>query len=144
MNVKSMTGAKRNMKGIERAVALAEKLQHAFVGTSNRDGTPHIAAAASLTITEDENLAVASWFCPATVANLQENRNVSVVVWNPETDEGVQLVGTVERIEETAILDGYAPDIEKAQPSPQVERRLLVKVEKVIAFSHAPHTDTEV
>jgi len=144
MKVKTMEGAKPNRKGIERAVALAQKLQHAFVGTSNRDGTPHIAAAASLNITEDENLAVASWFCPATVSNLQENRNVSVVVWNPETDEGVQLVGTVKAIEETAIMDGYAPELETAQPSPQVERRLVVKVEKVIAFSHAPHTDAEV
>jgi len=54
------------------------------------------------------------------------------------------MVGRVERIEETAILDGYAPEIETAQPSPQVERRLVVKVEKVIAFSHAPHTDAEI
>ena len=144
MDVKTIAGANPRMEGIERAVALAQKLQHAFVGTSNRDGTPHIAAAASIDITADEHLAVASWFCPATVTNLQENRNVSVVVWNPETDEGIQMVGTVERIEETAILDGYAPEIETAQPSPQVERRLVVKVEKAIAFSHAPHTDTEI
>jgi len=144
MSVKTMTGAKPSSKGIERAVALAETLPHAFVGTSNRDGTPHIAAAASLSITDDENLAVTSWFCPATVTNLQENRNITVVVWDPETDEGIQMVGRVERIEETAILDGYAPEIETAQPSPQVERRLVVKVEKVIAFSHAPHTDAEI
>jgi len=144
MNVKTMAEARPRVKGIERAVALAQRLQHVFVGTADRDGTPHIAAAARLEITGDSNLAVSSWFCPATVSNLQENRKVSVVVWNPETDEGVQVVGAVERIEETAILDGYAPEIETAEPSPQVERRLIVGVEKVIAFSHAAHSDTKV
>jgi hypothetical protein len=144
MNVKTMEGARPRVKGIERAVALAERLQHAFVATSNREGTPHIAAAASLSLAADNSLSVSSWFCPATVSNLQENRKVSVVVWNPETDEGLQAVGTVERIEETSILDGYAPERETAEPPPQVERRLIVDVEKVIAFSHAPHSDTEV
>ena len=144
MKVKTMEGARPRVKGIERAVALAQRLQHAFVATSNREGTPHIAAAASLSLADDNSLSVSSWFCPATVSNLQENRKVSVVVWNPETDEGVQVVGAVERIEETAILDGYAPEIETAEPSPQVERRLVVSVEQVIAFSHAAHSDTEV
>jgi len=132
------------MKGIEKALTLAEELQHVFVGTSDREGTPHIAAAARLDLTDDNNLAVSSWFCPATVSNLQENRKVSVVVWNPATDEGFQILGTVQRIEETAILDGYAPELEAGEPPPQVERRLVVSVEKVTAFSHAPHTDKEI
>ena len=144
MSVKTMAEVRPRVKGIERAVALAKRLQHAFVATANRDGTPHIAAAANLSLTDDNSLSVSSWFCPATVSNLQENRKVSVVVWNPEADEGVQVVGTVERIEEISILDGYAPEIETTAPSPQVERRLIVDVEKVIAFSHAPHSDTEV
>ena len=144
MKVKTMEGARPRVKGIERAVALAQRLQHAFVATSNREGTPHIAAAASLSLADDNSLSVSSWFCPATVSNLQENRKVSVVVWNPETDEGLQAVGTVERIEETAILDGYAPELETGESPPQVERRLVVGVEKIIAFSLAPHTDREI
>jgi len=86
MSAKTLAGAKPGLKGIERAVALAETLPHAFVGTSNRDGTPHIAAAASLSSTDDEKLAVTSWCWPATVTNLQENRNSTVVVWDPETE----------------------------------------------------------
>jgi len=144
MSVKTMAEVRPRVKGIERAVALAQRLQHVFVATANRDGTPHIAAGANLSLTDDNRLSVSSWFCPATVSNLQENRKVSVVVWNPEADEGVQVVGTVERIEEISILDGYAPGIETTELSPQVERRLIVDVEKVIAFSHAPHSDTEV
>jgi len=139
-----MLGARPRSKGIERAVALAQELGHAFVATSNREGAPHLAAAASIEMISDDTLAVASWFCPATVNNLQENRNISIVAWNSESDEGVQVIGTVERIEEAAIMNGYAPEIESSKPSPQVERRLIVRVEKVIAFSHAPHTDLEV
>jgi hypothetical protein len=67
------------MKGIERALTLAEELQHVFVGTSDKDGTPHIAAAARLDLTRDHSLAVSSWFCPSTVSNLEETcrKNVS-------------------------------------------------------------------
>jgi hypothetical protein len=144
MSARNTAGTKTDLTGLERAVALARELQHVFVGTSDRGGIPHIAAAANLEITPDRHLAVASWFCPGTVANVQENRNVSVVVWNPSTDEGLQILGTVERIEESAMMDGYAPELETGHPSPQVERRLVLKVGKVIAFSHAPHTDTEI
>jgi hypothetical protein len=40
-------------------------------------------------------------------------------------------------------MDGYIPEMESIGPSPQVERKLLVKVDKVMAFSHAPHSDLE-
>lgn len=41
------------------------------------------------------------------------------------------------------MLDGVAPEIEAPEPLPQVEHRLLVRVEKVVGFSHAPHSDIE-
>lgn len=126
------------MKGIEKALTLAEELQHVFVGTSDREGTPHIAAAAGLDLTDDANLQVSSWFYPATVSNLQKNRKVSVVVWNPATDEGFQILETVQRIEETAFLDGYAPELEAGEPPPQVERRLVASVEKSLPFLTLP------
>ena len=87
--------------------------------------------------------AVAAWFCPGTVVNLEHNSKISLVVWDAAADTGYQLIGNVEKVDETAMLDGYLPEMESTGPSPQVERQLFVKVDKVIGFSHAPHSDLE-
>ncbi|MFQ5965737.1 MAG: hypothetical protein ACE5KZ_15800 [Candidatus Scalinduaceae bacterium] len=37
------------------------------------------------------------------------------------------------------MMNGYSLKTDKYPPMPQVENKLLVRVNKVIAFSHAPH-----
>ena len=88
-------------------------------------------------------MAVAAWFCPGTVDNLRQNRKISLVVWDAAADIGYQLLGEVEKVEELSVLDGYVPGEEEKPPLPQVERQLLVRLEKIIDFSHAPHSDVE-
>ena len=41
------------------------------------------------------------------------------------------------------MMNGYSPEIDEITVIPQVKNRLLVRVDKVIAFSHAPHSDLE-
>jgi hypothetical protein len=128
---------------IRKAVELGTKLQHVFVGTTNADGLPHLAAASVISLVSEGRVAVESWFCPGTVINLEQNRSISLTVWDHIGDTGYQLFGEVEKIEEKAFMDGYAPEMEHLEPSPQVERRLIVRVEKIVGFSHAPHSDVE-
>ena len=40
-------------------------------------------------------------------------------------------------------MNGYLPETEGSAPTPQIERILEVAVNRVIAFSHAPHGDVE-
>jgi hypothetical protein len=44
---------------------------------------------------------------------------------------------------ELEMMNGYSPALEKRSPIPQVNRRLLVRVEKIIEFKIAPHSDRE-
>ena len=132
-----------NLRVLEMAVALAQKLQHIFVATADEAGLPHIAAAAKLSSLGEGRVAVAAWFCPGTMANLQENKRVSLVIWDSQKDLGYQLLGETEGVEELAMLDGYAPGEEKEPSPPQVERKLIVRVERIIDFRHAPHSDRE-
>ena len=127
-------------ESLNAAVELAEKLEHVFVATADSSGMPHVAAAAKLNQTSKDHVAVTAWFCPGTVANLSENRRISMVVWDAPSDKGYQLLGLVEKIEEIAMMNGYSPEADKYPPMPQVENRLLVRVDKVIVFSHAPHS----
>ena len=130
-------------QAIQWAVSLGQKLQHIFVATSDNRGLPHVAAAGRITSVRDEIVAVSAWFCPSTVQNLQQNRLVSLVIWDSASDKGYQLLGEVEKIEEEAMMNGYAPQLESKGTMSQVERKLIVRVERVIDFSQAPHSDIE-
>ena len=131
------------MKNLDAAIGLAEKLGHVFVATADSAGMPHVAAAAQIKKTSDDQVAVSAWFCPGTVANLSDNRHISLVVWDSPSDRGFRVLGAVENIAEQAMMNGYLPDAELKAPMPQVERELLVRVDKVLAFSHAPHSDLD-
>lgn len=132
-----------NVKAIHKAVELANKLQHVFVATADTSGLPHVAAAGEMALTPEGDVAVGAWFCPGTVENLQHNRHVALVVWDAGKDTGYQLLGEVKEVKELSFLDGYAPERESSTPSPQVERQLIVRVNKTLAFSFAPHSDME-
>jgi hypothetical protein len=132
-----------NQKVLQQAISLAQKVKNIFVVASARSGLPHMAAAGKLTYSADNRVEVAAWFCPGTLANLEENRRVSLVVWDPLRDLGYQLLGEAEKVEELAMMDGYAPGEGNLPPLPQVERQLTVRVDKITDFRHAPHSDRE-
>jgi hypothetical protein len=83
------------------------------------------------------------WFCPATVANLAANRSIGLIVWNQKTDMGYQLLGECEKVEELGIMNGYSPGLEDQKPLPQVERKIIVRINKITDFKLAPHSDLE-
>jgi len=124
----------------EAVKRFAEKIGHAFVATCDANGNPHLAAGRGILATEPNMLAFEAWFCLTTLRNLQENPRVAVVMADPATGNGYQFTGRVEKVEDTAILDGYLPD---AEPSgtPQVQWRLEVRVESVMSFSADAHSD---
>jgi hypothetical protein len=131
-------------EALQEAIDLARKVGHVFVATSDLTGLPHIASASSLALAPDGRVAVAEWFCPGTMRNLGQNRRVAIVVWDAACDVGYQLLGEVEQVNELAMMDGYAPGKENNLPlMPQVERELLTHIDKVLVFSHAPHSDVE-
>lgn len=129
---------------LQAAVDLAKNLMHVFVATTDSEGMPHVAAAAKIVLASENHVAVQEWFCPGTVRNVSENPSVAIVVWDAENDKGYQLLGVTENIKELAVLDGYAPGIDDETQLPQIERQLLIRVNRILEFTHRPHTDVEV
>jgi hypothetical protein len=127
---------------LHKAVELTSKLKHVFIATADTAGLPHVTAAGEMTLTPEGYVAVGAWFCPGTVENLQHNRRVALVVWDESKDTGYQLLGEVKEIKELSFMDGYAPEAESKMP-PQVERQLIVQVNKTLTFTLAPHSDVE-
>ena len=133
-----------NIKILKEAVLLARNIGHILIATADAKGLPHMAAAGRINLTPDEgSVAVEDWFCPGTMANLQANRNTALIIWDQKMDKGYQLLGKTEKVEDTAMMNGYVPNLEDKPPLPQVERRLLIRVNKIMAFRQSPHTDQE-
>ncbi len=86
---------------------------------------------------------VTEWFCPGTMTNLKHNPRVSLVMWDAAKDAGYQLIGEAEAVEDLLMLDGYDPKMKDESRVPQVEWQVVIRVDKVIDFTRAPHTDTE-
>jgi hypothetical protein len=114
-----------------------------FVATADAAGLPHIAASRRITFEPGRRLGISEWFCPGTLENLQVNPRISIVVWDPPRDAGFQILGRFEKVEDLSVMDGLSPEMEEKPPLPHVERKILVQVDEVIHFSHAPHSDVE-
>jgi hypothetical protein len=128
-------------KTLARSIKLAESVRYLLVATVNAQGTPHLATAERITLEDRDRVAVTAWFCPQTAENVQANPAISVAVWDSDRDLGFQLVGEVEKVVDLAMLDGFIP--EETAVSPQIERKLVIRVRHILDFSHAPHSDTE-
>ena len=129
---------------LKKSVELSEKTRHVFIATVDEKGIPHIAASKKLSLAPRDNVVLTEWFCPGTMANLLgKNHNLTIVVWDSRTDTGFQLIGVAERKEDMAYLDGYSPDLKKQNTVPQIQRKVTVRITKIIDFKLSPHTDIE-
>lgn len=124
----------------EEVKRFVETAGHAFVATADATGHPHLAAGREIFIAEPNLLVFQAWCCLTTLRNLKENPRVAVAIADPATGKGFQFTGHVEKTEDTALLNGYTPDVEPPE-MPQVQWRLEIRVESVMAFSADAHSD---
>ncbi len=131
-----------NPKLLKEAEKLAAEVGHVLVATADPSGRTHIAAARTLSITPGNEVVIADWFCPETMQNLCSNHFLTIVTWNPATDYGFQISGELVDLKELGMMNGYLPEMEN-HPIPQIERQMVVRVEKIIDFKIQPHSDVE-
>jgi predicted pyridoxine 5'-phosphate oxidase superfamily flavin-nucleotide-binding protein len=113
-----------------------------LVATSDRTGRPHLAAAKGLLLLGEDLIAFENWFCFQTLSNLAENPRISISVMEPASEQGFQIIGTVERSIPTAMLNGFtSQEAERKTPFPQTEYRFQVRIESVLELSTGPHSD---
>jgi predicted pyridoxine 5'-phosphate oxidase superfamily flavin-nucleotide-binding protein len=132
-----------NAEVLGKVLELAEKVSYLSVASVDRDGMPHMASTDGFTLASEDRVILTEWFCATTVSNLQQNPRLAILIWDQVRDVGYQLLGKVERIRDLSILDGFVPEA-ATTPFPQVEREVVVHVEQVLRFSHAPHRDEPV
>lgn len=119
---------------------LIENAAYFFVATADSSGQPHLAIGEQVTISENSLLIFENWFCPATLQNIVCNTHVSVVAVEKESGKGYQMIGSVIRNDNAAILDGYDPTVNLPE-TPQVLTRITVKVDQLLEFTRGIHSD---
>ena len=127
---------------LERAVSMSQASGRIYMATADHGGLPHIAAAGPLTLLSDQKRVVfEAWSCPRTVANLGVNHWMALVVLPPGKDIGYELLGWLEESEDVLLMSGFDPQREAQRPIPQAKKRLIMRVDKIIGFQPAAHTD---
>jgi predicted pyridoxine 5'-phosphate oxidase superfamily flavin-nucleotide-binding protein len=130
------------MKIPEPVKRLISRNQVILVATSDRKGVPHLAAAKGLFLLDEDRLAFENWFCFQTLRNITENPRIAVSLMEPGKDRGFQIVGAVEQMVPTAMLDGFtSEEAERGSPIPQTEYQFRIIIEKILELSTGPHSD---
>ena len=124
----------------EKLKKFIEETDLAFVASADQRARPHLAAGRGLKVPDPEHVVFEAWFCRKTLENVAEVPRITMVVIDAATGGGYQLVGTVEKVIPIGILNGFAPEAE-APGTPQVESRMVVRVEEIMEFSTGAHTD---
>ena len=124
-------------KKLERAIRLGKKIEHFFIALVDGKGIPYVNSARRIEPVAERQFAIEEWICPRTVTNLSENPKLAVVIWDPAADDGYEIIGEVLMFEGREFLNGFAPEAEENAHMPQVKRRLIIRAERITAFSHA-------
>ncbi len=124
----------------EKMKRFIEKINQAFVASSDISGHPHLAAVKGLQVPDPRHVVFTAWCCPRTLENLAGNPSIAVAVMDPATGAGYQFIGHVEKTSDIGILDGYDPRAELPE-MPQVQYQLVVSVREAMEFTHGVHTD---
>ena len=130
-----------NNRKLERAIALGKRVEHFFVALVGSGGFPYVNSAHQIEQVAENQFTIEEWICPLTAQHLRENPKIAVLIWDPETDDGYEILGEVLMFEGQAFLNGFAPEVEVNAYLPQVKRRLIIRAEKITAFSHALRCD---
>ena len=117
-----------------------EGIPQAVVATADVSGNPHLALGAGIKALDGQHLMIENWYCQTTLRNLDQNPRISIGVMAQDPDIGYQFIGNMVHGYDIAILNGYVPEAEQ-QGGPQTLTRIVVKVEKILAFCSGIHTD---
>ena len=111
----------------EEAKKIIARVMPAFVATASKTGKPNVSPKGSFQVLDDEHVVFAEIASPQTIANIRENPQVSILVFDPDTFGGCRISGKAQIIESGELLDSF-----KAQFAPMkmdVHSVVKVKVE---------------
>jgi len=105
----------------------------ALVATASKDGKPNVSLKGSFRVLDDEHVIFADIASPRTMANLRENPQLSVMVFDPATRKGCRVWGkAVEILDSGNLFDTISAEFAKMKM--EVKHLVKVAVDEVVTF----------
>ena len=105
----------------------------ALVATASKDGKPNVSLKGSFRVLDDEHVIFADIASPRTMANLRENPQLSVMVFDPSTCKGCRVWGkAVEILDSGSLFDTISAEF--AAKGMKVNHIVKVAVDEVTTF----------
>jgi len=114
----------------EEAKKMIAELTPAFVATASKAGKPNVSPKGSFRVVDDEHVAFAVIMSPTTLANIKENPQAEVLIFDPAKWGGCRVRGKAEILESGDLVESF-----KAQFAPmkmEVQCAIKIAVEETI------------
>ena len=103
-----------------------------FIATADKAGRPNVSPKGSFQVLDDEHVIFADVMSPRTIANLQENPQVSAIVFDPATNHGCRVWGDAEILDSGEVFDRVNHQLAEMQM--QAKHVVIVSVEAFATF----------
>jgi len=101
--------------------------QLTFVATADKAGLTNVGPKGSTIVVDDDTLAYAESAANKTLRNLEQNPNISVLVFDLEKREGYQFKGTTELIKEGPLFDTISErQSKRSRPLPKAVAKISI------------------
>jgi predicted pyridoxine 5'-phosphate oxidase superfamily flavin-nucleotide-binding protein len=116
----------------EEIKKIVNEVHPALIATASKDGKPNVSPKGSFQVLDDEHVVFADIASPRTMANLRENPQVSVIVFDPATRKGCRIWGKAEIVESGTLFDKFNSEFAKMKMN--VKGVVKIAVEEAIAL----------
>jgi uncharacterized protein len=126
-------------------VKLTEDMKTAFskvkifpVATASKDGVPNVVPMGFCQLIDDETIWIADNFMLKSLANLNENPNLAIYVWGPDTGGCFQVKGKADLVNSGEKFEKMRSIVHAAKPGLPAKTLIEVKITEVFQCSPGP------
>ncbi|MEN6378699.1 MAG: pyridoxamine 5'-phosphate oxidase family protein [Methanofastidiosum sp.] len=119
----------------QNVIDLIQQQHLAFVSTSTTDGISNVSPKGSISVIDKGRLVFAEIASPHTISNLKSNPNVSLYVFDKETNKGVQIKGKATLMDTGPLFENISKVLKEKMPHmPPANYAVLIDVKEVFPY----------
>lgn len=116
----------------EEAKKVISEIHPGLVATVSKGGKPNVSPKGSFRVLDDEHVAFNDFNSPRTIANLRENPQLTVIVFDPITRKGCRIWGKAEILDSGDLFNSISAQSTAAGRT--LKHVVKVAVEEAITF----------
>lgn len=127
-------------------VKLTEEMKTAFskvkifpVATASKDGIPNVVPMGFCRLEDEETIWIGDNFMVKTLANLEQNPNLAIYVWGPETGGCFQIKGKAQILSSGEKFEKMKEIVHTAKPGLSAKNLIEVKITDVFQCAPGPN-----